>query len=281
MLDADFAWPLWEQTATSEPFTLADPHAGIEDCVISTVARPVCFGFAPARANGGAVLVCAGGGYTKLVIGKEGVEIARWLTGLGFHAFVLAHRFANAEFGAQAPVDDAMEAMRLIRARGVAMGIGHVGALGLSSGGHLAASLAAAYPDGWRAPASTHAGFASCPDFLIVGYAPVSTNAVGRTVVDGKAPLIPPEKQALYDAVQPDVQLAADPPPAFLFYSANDAVVPLENGRRLQAAFGARAELHVFADAPHGFALRTPDILAGRWPVLCEAWLRRIGELPV
>jgi acetyl esterase/lipase len=280
MLDADFAWPLWEQTATGEPFTLADPRARIEDCVISAVAHPVCLGFAPARANGGAVLICAGGGYTKLVIGKEGVEIARWLTGLGFHAFVLAHRFPNAEFGAQAPVDDAIEAMRLVRARGFA----RVGALGLSSGGHLAASLGASYPDTWRAPASAHAGFASRPDFLIVGYAPISTNAVGRTVVDGKAPLLPAEKQALYDAVEPDAQLASEPPPAFIFYSANDPVVPVENAHRLQTAFAARggdAELHIFADAPHGFALRIPGIPAGRWPMLCEAWLRRIGELPV
>jgi acetyl esterase/lipase len=281
MLGADFAWPLWEPTATGEPFTLADPNARVEDAMIRAVARPFCLGFAPARSNGGAVLVCAGGGYTQLVIGKEGVEIARWLSGLGYHAFVLAHRFPNAEFGAQAPVDDAREAMRLIRARGAEMGIARVGALGLSSGGHLAASLAATYPDAWRAPVSAHATFASRPDFLIVGYAPISTNAAGRTVVAGKAPLAPPEKQALYDALQPDVQLAPDPPPAFIFYSENDAVVPVENGRRLHAAFGARAELHVFADAPHGFALRTPDLPAGQWPVLCEAWLRRIGELPV
>jgi acetyl esterase/lipase len=281
---ADVVWPLWDPTVAGEFFVLADPGASTEDMVIRAVARPVCFGFVPQRANGGAVLVCAGGGYTQLVIGKEGVEIARWLSGLGYHAFVLAHRFPNAEFGAQAPVDDAREAMRLIRARGAEMGIAHVGALGLSSGGHLAASLAATYPDAWRAPVSAHATFASRPDFLIVGYAPISTNAAGRTVVAGKAPLAPPQKQELYDAVQPDVQLMSGPPPAFIFYSGSDPVVPVENGRRLQAVFearGAPAELHVFADAPHGFALRTPEIPAGRWPLLCEAWLRRIGDLPV
>ena len=282
MLGADFAWPLWDQAAVDEPFILADAAAPAADIVLRAVARPVCFGFAPQRANGGAVLICAGGGYTQLVIGKEGVEIARWLAGLGYHAVVLAHRLPTAESGAQAPVDDAMEAMRLIRTRGREMGIARVGALGLSSGGHLAASLVAVYPDGWRAPASAHARFASRPDFLVVGYAPISTNAAGRTVVAGKAPLTPPEKQALYDALQPDVQLAPDPPPAFIFYAANDRVVPVENGRRLHAAFearGASAELHIFADAPHGFALRTPELPAGKWPALCEAWLRQIGAL--
>ena len=60
MLGADSAWPLWEQAATGEPLTLVDPDARIDEVVIRAVARPVCFGFAPARGNGGAVLVCAG-----------------------------------------------------------------------------------------------------------------------------------------------------------------------------------------------------------------------------
>jgi len=59
-----------------------------------------------------------------LVIGKEGVEVARWLNELGFHAFVLVHRFPNARFGSQAPLDDAIEAVRQIRARSGEFGIG-------------------------------------------------------------------------------------------------------------------------------------------------------------
>jgi acetyl esterase/lipase len=280
VLGADFLWPLWNATFTD--IALADPEGPVEDAVITSLTQPMLFGYTPAQANGAAVLICPGGGYTKLVIGKEGAEIARWLAGLGFHAFVLAHRFPDATNGVQAPVDDAMEAMRLIRARGAAMGITRIGALGLSSGGHLAASLAAAYPGAWRAPASAHPGVSSRPDSLIVGYAPISTNAVGRTVVTDKPPLAPPEKQALYDAVQPDAQLLPNPPPAFIFYAANDQVVPVENARRLHATYesrGASAELHIFDDAPHGFALRTPDIPAGQWPTLCATWLRQIGAL--
>jgi acetyl esterase/lipase len=280
MLGSDFMWPL--RGATVIDFEFADPDARIEDSVIQSITQPVCFGYAPQRPGGAAVLVLAGGGYTKLVIGKEGVEIARWLTRLGFHAFVLAHRLPHAACGAQAPLDDAMEAMRVIRANADALGVTRVGVLGLSSGGHLAASLAAEYPRAWQAARSAHGLFASRPDFLIVGYAPISTNAAGRTIEANKPPLSPPEKQALYDALQPDAQLAPNPPPAFLFYAANDAVVPVENARRLHDAYavrGGQAELHIFADAPHGFALRSPDLPAGKWPLLCEAWLRQIGAL--
>jgi hypothetical protein len=56
-------------------------------------------------------------------------------------------------------------------------------------------------------------------------------------VVADKPPLPPVEKQALYDALQPDAGLMADPPPAFIVYAANDPVVPVENGLRLQRAY--------------------------------------------
>jgi len=119
----------------------------------------------------------------------------------------------------------------------------------------------------------------SRPDFLIVGYAPISTNASGRTVVPGKPPLKPPEKQALYEVMQPDEQVLDRPPPAFIVYSATDDVVPMENAYRLHQALiakGGSAELHVFADAPHGFALREKSGPAAKWPELCAEWLRSV-----
>jgi dipeptidyl aminopeptidase/acylaminoacyl peptidase len=148
--------------------------------------------------------------------------------------------------------------------------------LGLSSGGHLAACLVSRYPREWRAPASNYARFSHRPDFLIVGYAPISTNATGRTIIANKPPLPPPEKQALYEALQPDAQLIDDPPPAFLVYSAEDAVVPVENAYRLAAALrakGTSVETHVYARGSHGFALRERTLPVGGWPDACAAWL--------
>jgi acetyl esterase/lipase len=278
-----FRFPVWGDDLTGAlGFTLADPAAPRLDLTVSEVARPQVLAFAPKTPNGGAMLVMAGGGYTQLVAGKEGVEIALWLNTLGYHAFVLIHRFPNAANGAQAPVDDAIEAMRLIRARapGLRVDPKRVGALGLSSGGHLAACLVADYPAAWTPPVSAAARQPHRPDALIVGYGPISTNAKGRTIVAGKPPLPPVEKQALYDALQPDAQLIAAPPPAFIVYAANDPVVPVENGLRLHQAYldrGARAQLHVFAEAPHGFALRTPELPVGAWPRLCGRWLEGVG----
>ncbi len=279
----DSSWRLWPVPEDADaPDLVFESEATRQD--VSDVLRPRCFHFRPAKPTGRAALVLAGGGYTRLVIGKEGVEVARWLCSIGLHAFVLAHRFPCARHavdgrnGSQAPLDDAIEAMRQIRARAGEWGIDAdgIGALGLSSGGHLASCLVSRYPESWRAPESRHAASSSRPDFLVVGYGPISTNASGRTVVPNKPPLPPPEKQALYEALQPDVQLLDAPPPAFIVYSANDDVVPVENAWRLQRALlakGGSAELHVFADAPHGFALRATQRPVAGWPGLCATWL--------
>jgi acetyl esterase/lipase len=280
MLGEDAAWPVWEGEALAGAFSLQDDGATPEQAVVTAVARPVLLGFTPAQPNGRAMLVLGGGGYTALMAGREGVAVARWLTGLGYHAYVLIHRFPDAEHGLAAPLNDARQAMRLIRAAGAAR---HgVGVVGLSSGGHLAACLAAEYPAEWTERAGPHAGQETRPDVLVIGYAPISTNAAGRTIIADKPPLPPVEKQAMYDRLQPDVQLLAGPPPAFITYAGNDPVVPVENARRLHAAWeraGASAELHVFADAPHGFALDTPGLPVTIWPQLCEAWLRQVGFL--
>ncbi len=280
------SWLLWPDAcgvAPEEPdFVVQDPGTPTSDVI--DVNRPRVFAFQAGKPNGGAVLVLAGGGYTKLVVSYEGVDVARWLNSLGLHAFLLVHRFPAARWanaacnGAQAPVDDAIEAMRQIRARSKEFGIRRdgLGALGLSSGGHLAACLVSQYPGTWTPPVSQHSAISARPDFLIVGYAPISTNASGRTVIANKPPLPPPEKQALYEALQPDVQLIDNPPRTFIVYSAEDAVVPVENAYRLGAALRARgavAETHIYERGTHGFALREQQLPISQWPTACAAWM--------
>lgn len=295
--NADQAWPLWEsdeQQPLEGAFELDQPDGTIDTAVATRVTRPWLFGYQPSsttsRPNGRAVLVLGGGGYTQLMVGREGVAVARWLTSLGFAAFVLVHRFPTGDpdgpGGARAPLDDARQALRRIAAAGFGGGGAsdrQLGVCGLSSGGHLAAALLAEYPAAW-API---AGLAEPPrpGFAIIGYGPISTNAAGRTIVPNKAPLAPPAKQALYDAVIPDEQLVRPAPPTFIVYGANDPVVPVVNAYRLaegvRKAEGASVEVHVFADAPHGFALDAPASLpVSRWPSLCEAWMEQQGLLP-
>lgn len=281
ILDDAGSWPLWPGASGAQP-GLPDFEFRGDD--IAEVHRPRVFSFPASRPNDTAALVLAGGGYTKLVVSYEGVDVARWLNTLGIDAFLLVHRFPQSRWtvdgreGSQAPVDDAIEAMRQIRARHPQYR--RVGVLGLSSGGHLAACLMSNYPARWNPPHSAYTRVDPRPDFAVVGYAPISTNATGRTLVPNKPPLPPPEKQALYEALQPDMDLIERPPPTFLVYSEEDPVVPVDNAHRLAAALRARgvpAETHLYARGAHGFALRETTLPIGQWPVACAAWLRSLG----
>ncbi|KAF1970540.1 alpha/beta-hydrolase [Bimuria novae-zelandiae CBS 107.79] len=279
LLNAAEAFPLWDDEPIDDAFTLSESNDNLDHAVVTTVSRPWLFGFPSGTAsNGRAILVLGGGGYVELMVGREGIAVAKWLSTLGFHAFVLVHRFPNTLSSPQAPLDDARRALNIIQEKGfAAQGLG---VCGLSSGGHLAASLLAAYPSSWTSPASS----VDVPkiDFAIIGYAPISTNAKGRTIVPDKAPLVPPEKQELYDTLQPDVQLRDDVPPTFIVYAGSDPVVPVVNAYRLAEGLGkkgAQVELHVFAEAPHGFALDTVELPVSAWTGLCEAWMRQRGIL--
>ncbi|KAH6695677.1 esterase/lipase [Plectosphaerella plurivora] len=274
---ADSAWPLWDDEAFDGAFEIDLPGGVIDQGVVSKVTRPWLFGYKPTTAsNGRAVLVLGGGGYVELMAGKEGVTVARWLASLGFEAFVLVHRFPTAATGPQAPVDDARQALRLIESK--ASPANGLGLCGLSSGGHLASALLAEYPSSW---ASTAGAPVPKPNFAIIGYGPISTNAKGHTIIPNKAPLEPPAKQELYDTVIPDQQLASPAPPTFIVYSANDPIVPVVNAYRLAQAIpaaGGTVELHIYADAPHGFALDTKDLPVSDWPSACQSWLEQ-GEI--
>jgi acetyl esterase/lipase len=254
-----------------------DTSNGIENAVVTSVERAVLFGYRPAhdnkRKNGRTILILSGGDYAQLMVGTGCFPVANWLTSLGFNAFMLVHRLPNSNFGPQAPLDDARRALCMLEEKGFAQY--GLGVYGFSSGGHLGAALLADYPKIWTSPPLS----AAIPQikFAIIGYGPISTNATGRTVVPDKAALEPPERQNLYDVLQPDVQIR-NAPPTFFVFSGNDSAVPVINAYRLAGAIteaGALVELHVFADAPHGIDLSTVGLPASRWPQLCEAWLRQ------
>jgi acetyl esterase/lipase len=289
-LHSDWNVSLWGDGTIDDAFeiTHAKDNDDIAQVVVTSVTHPWLLGYYPSTTHkdtNKAILILAGGGYVELMAGKEGYRVAQWLTSLSFHAFVLIHRFPNEQTGAQAPLDDARRALRMIHAKGY--GVDGLGICGLSSGGHLGAALLSEYPSQWSERCPSSGGGDSIYglpkiDFTIIGYGPISTNAKGRQIVANKKPLEPPKKQLLYDIVQPDVQLSSQVPPTFIVYSGNDAVVPVVNAYRLAEAItktGTKVELHVFADAPHGFALDTVGLPVSKWTDMCEEWMRQEGLL--
>jgi dienelactone hydrolase len=215
-------------------------------------------------------LVYAGGGYTSLMLDKEGVEVALWLATLGVEAHVVVHRLpgqpgAAGPLPADVALTDALAACACLARHRPTLPLVHVG---LSSGGHLAGTLACQ-----TVPLAV-AG-------AILAYGPLNANHRVHKVPPGKPDYPPPEKQAFYDAWP--IGLAEHPHglpkvPLFLAYALADRAVPVEHALRLirwAADVGHDLDAHVFGRAPHGFALRDRAGSHALWPDLAADWLDR------
>ena len=90
----------------------------------------------------------------------------------------------------------------------------------------------------------------------------------------------PAPDPALVEQFSNEKQITRDTPPCFLFHTANDTVVSVENSLRFYAALqrvGIPSELHVFELGAHGVGLAQNNAQLHRWPELLEAWMRLHG----
>jgi acetyl esterase/lipase len=239
---------------------------------------------APAdTANGAAVVVCPGGGYRNLASDHEGRQVAEWLNPLGVSAFVLQYR-VGPRYRHPAPAEDARRAMRLVRFNAHVWDVdpARVGIMGFSAGGHLASTTGTAFDHGKQGVTDAVDRMGSRPDFMILAYPVISFTASfahrgSRESLLGEAP-----DPALAESLSNELQVSAHTPPAFLFHTADDPAVPVDNSlafsRALHAA-GVPVELHVFPKGPHGVGLAPHDPVLSQWPKLCASWLKAMGYL--
>ena len=233
-------------------------------------------------ANGTAVIICPGGGYTRLAMAKEGSDLTRMLNRLGVSAFVLKYRLK--EYGHPAPLQDVLRAIRIVRSRAGELGVrpDRIGVMGSSAGGHLAASAATLYdvPEG-RTGAELDAVSAR-PTFIALLY-PVITmkgafvHAGSRRSLLGESP-----KPELVDRLSVELQVTKDTPPAFMVHTEEDTSVPLENSLLFFQAlrqFKIDSELHLYEKGPHGFGTRADLGPTSDWPKRWEDWMRSHGWL--
>ncbi len=105
------------------------------------------------KANGQAVVVCPGGGYSALAIHHEGFMVADWLNSLGITAVVLKYRMPNGHH--QIPLKDAQTALEIVRrhARKWHINSDRIGIMGFSAGGHLASTAATHFTSAANRPA--------------------------------------------------------------------------------------------------------------------------------
>jgi len=288
-------YPLWpakppgsEALALTEKSTDSSTDPKDPQRTLSAIATPTIRAFIPAQPNGAAAIITVGGGYTSLVIDKEGTDIAKWLNTLGITAFVVKNRLPGEGHrdGKHVPLQDVQRALRLVRAHAQEWHLdpSKIGAVGLSSGGHLASTLGTNYDKKVYTAVDSSDAVSARPDFLVLAYGPHSGNARKSLINPAQKPLEPAEKQALYDEYPTDQQVNAQTPISFLVTADNDDKVDARNSTRFYDALkaaGVKAELHIFQDGKHGFAIRNAKgYPVAIWTLLAEQWLRGNQIIP-
>ena len=82
------------------------------------------------------------------------------------------------------------------------------------------------------------------------------------------------------EALSTDRRVSPKTPPTFLFHTADDAAVPVENALLYVAALrqhGVPFELHVYERGRHGVGLAQGIPELATWPTLCANWLKLRG----
>jgi acetyl esterase/lipase len=228
---------------------------------IWNVIAPTLTRFSPSKPNGVSVIICPGGGYGRLAIDHEGVEVAKAFNEQGITAFVLKYRLPNDTImvdKAIGPLQDAQQAIRTIRKQAIAWGLNpnKIGIMGFSAGGHLASTAATHFS--LIADPSLKDTISVRPDFAILIYPVVSfddsiVHKGSKANLIGKSPL--PELTKLYSN---ELQVTKNTPPSFLVHAGDDATVPVENSiRYYQACIKNKVpvEMHLYPKGGHGFGM--------------------------
>jgi acetyl esterase/lipase len=260
-----------------------DPE--IPDRFVTGITRPRMVVFRPRTANGAAVLLTPGGGYTRVVIDKEGYEMGHWLAARGFTVFILFYRLPGDGWaaGANVALSDAQRAMRIIRhrARGYGIDPQRVAAMGFSAGGHLCADLATRFAvptygaiDG--ADTLSARPLLAAPIYPVISMTLPVAHAGSRELLIGNDASAARER-----AHSPHLHVPEDVPPCFLVHAEDDTSVVIENSLLFRAALsdqGIPVEAHFFTQGGHGFGLRyAAGKPVGIWPELFVNWSKSMG----
>ena len=226
-------------------------------------------------ASKGAVVVLPGGGYGHLAE-HEGRVIAEWFNSIGITAFVLEYRLAP-DYKNPAMLCDAQRAVRYAKSRAKALGFdkNKVAIMGFSAGGHLAGSASVHYDKKVYEPTDEIDNESARPDASILCYAVIDMleyrHDGSRQNLLGQRPLhADKELMSLYK------QVTVDTPPAFLWHTAADQAVPVEN-TLLYASELSKVkvpfEVHIYPYGGHGMGLAKQDEHVAQWAGSLDKWL--------
>jgi acetyl esterase/lipase len=231
----------------------------------------------PAKANGAAILLIPGGSYGG-IFEPQGEPFARWLNEQGITVFVLRYRLGSAGYRYPAQLQDAVQAMRHVRANAGQWKIAanRIGVMGFSAGGHLVSTLVNRPEDGEVAPADKAGRVSARPDLAILCYPVISMitkpHATSRRNLIGTSP-----GDDLVRKTSSELQVRPGLPPCFVWHTGEDKMVPVAHSLLFAAALerqGVPYDLHIYQRGDHGTGLMGTD---HPWMRDLLFWLRAQG----
>jgi acetyl esterase/lipase len=261
-----------------------------------------------------AVLVCPGGAYLGCS-DREAEPVALRFAAMGYHAFVL--RYSTYNNGAPfkpmtgdlavnpnsvhpAPMRDIGKAFLTIRTHADEwlVDVSKIAICGFSAGAHNCAMYSVYWqepviceffgePAAVFKPAASILGYGISNYHLMFGeikdpFAQQLSDSASIAFMGTKSPT-----RELLDVVSPELHVSKNMPPTFLWATAADALVPVENTTRMANALaqaGVPFEVHIFESGMHGLSLADHstagsllelNVDAAKWVSLAEAWLKK------
>jgi acetyl esterase/lipase len=232
------------------------------------------------------VLIFPGGGYS-FVSPREAQPVAARFFEKGYNAFVLTYSTADRALGVHYPMQlfQAVAAILYIRQnKQFLRATDDVIVCGFSAGGHLASMAAVFYDKAEVRHAFSIKGSEARPSAAILCYPVIS--AIESPHCQSLINLTGKSNPKDYIHCSTELSVDGNTPPAFLWHTANDAVVDVRNSisfaQRL-VKFKVPFELHVFEEGAHGLSMcdestseGNPALIrsdVGKWFELCITWL--------
>ncbi|HJD04565.1 MAG TPA: alpha/beta hydrolase [Candidatus Mediterraneibacter caccogallinarum] len=239
-------------------------------------AYPAAWGFIPVMVTylhedtdvHPAMLVVPGGAY-RYVSPSEGDVVARRFYEKNYNVFVLAYtvNYFDEPLRMQ-PLNDISRAVRIIRTHAEKLHIDpkKLAVCGFSAGGHLCASLCVHYKD-ISDPRPEFAGVSNRPDAAVLSY-PVITSGEYANRESFLALLGKDASEEDLEYMSLEKQVTEDTPPCFLWQTATDRSVPVENSCLFAEALrkcGVPYAHHIFSDGVHGMSVASEEWLEGKY----------------
>ncbi len=260
------SYKLWKETP------LFDPAYGQEEpCLIPY--------FLPGDEVRPCIIVCPGGGYAMRAEDHEGDAIAKMFNKIGYHAVMLRYRVQP--YRHPAMQYDVNRAVRYVRYHAEAWKVdpNKIGIIGFSAGGHLVTTSIIHYDYGKDKDAIDEIDRVSCrPNAAILCYAVITMKEYTH---DGSCYYLlgADATDEMRTAMSGECNVRDDCPPVFLWHTADDDCVPVQNSLQMATALRAKKipfELHIFPHGPHGVGLGGSYEDVAQWSKLCTNWIQRI-----